>query len=400
MNDMMSHGKKYALILIGLAIVAGVILASQAQKQAESAGSVRKTGGAAATPAQPAASTGTATKPLLNDAALRQKVINYVRERFGLARSVTITADPFKPSVHPNFLETTIYTEDGKKKSSTSAYVTQDQKSLALGRLVAVKSDPKAELITSLRQQFRLPATTSVVATDFAPSSYPDLLVTTVTVSEGAKPAETQELFMTRDRRALVVGAIFSLGVDLRKNALRTISLANHPRLGPSTAPVTIVEYSDLQCPTCARMHDFIENDIAKKYSGKVQVIFKEFPLPNIHDWTLTGSIANQCAYQINPSTYVPFRSMIFKNQLGTTAGNARELMLSYGDQLGIDRLRLAGCIDSKASLARVEADFTEGKNIGVQSTPTTFINGRMVVGMPDIEAFHKEIDDALRTRK
>ena len=65
-----------------------------------------------------------------------------------------------------------------------------------------------------------------------------------------------------------------------------------------------------------------------------------------------------------------------------------------------MDRLRLAACIDSKASLSKVEANFREGQAVGVQSTPTTFINGKMVVGMPTIDAFSKTVDEALQARK
>lgn len=396
---MTKTGRKYLLIFIGVALLAGVLIAGQAQKPASTAGPAKKGAGAATTPAKASASR-PAVGPALGDAALREKVIRYVRERFGMPASVAITADPFKPSVHPNFDETTIYTDNGKNKSPNSAFVSKDRRMLVLGKLVPVSSDPKAELIASLRQQFNLPPSTNVTATEFRPSSHANLLSSTVTVSEANKPAETQELFMTSDRRVLVVGGIFSLVEDRRQIALRGITTADQPRLGPATAPVTIVEYSDLQCPTCARMHDFLENDILKKYPGRVQVIFKEFPLAHIHDWTLTGSIANQCVYQINPNAYVPFRSLIYKNQLGTTAGNVRDLMLTYGEQLGIDRLRLAGCIDSKASLPRVEANFLEGKTIGVQSTPTSFINGKMVVGMPNIDEFYKDVDAALKARR
>ena len=396
---MMSKGKKYLLVLIGLAVVAGAILASQAQKQAGPSAGARNAGSSTGIQAKAAASSASALPagPPLSDAALREKVIGYVRERFGLTSAVTVTADHFKPSLHPNFTETTIYTDDGKKKSPNVAYVTKDLKLLVLGRLVAVRGDPKAELIETLRQQFKIPAATSVTATDFKPSSFPELLTSSVTVTEGAKPMDAQEFFLTRDGRALVVGAIYNMTLDPRINALRTINLVNQPRLGPAKAPVVLVEYSDLQCPTCARMHDFIENDLVKKYPGKIQVIFKEFPLAHIHDWSLTASIANQCVYQISPSNFVPFRSLVFKSQPGTNAGNVRELMLTHGEQLGIDRLRLAGCIDSKASLARVEANFIEGKNVGVKSTPTTFVNGKMLVGLPETEAFHKEIDAALR---
>jgi protein-disulfide isomerase len=392
---MSKAGRKWLFILLGVGLVGGALIAGQGQK---SPGGAAKSSGPAAAPK--ASGGRAAASSALSEAALLDKVARYVRERFGTPSNIQITADPLKPSIHPYFDETTIYTDNGTKKNPNMALISKDQRLLVLGRLFPVTSEPKADLIAILRQQFNLPATTAVTATDFRPSSFPNLLVTTVSVADPGKPVETQDLFMTADRKVLVVGGIFNLVEDRRKLALQMIKTANQPRLGPATAPVTIVEYSDLQCPMCARMHDFLENDVAKKYSGKVQIFFKEFPLTQIHDWTMTASIANQCVYQIQPSAYLPFRTLIFRNQQGTTAANARDLMLSYGEQLGIDRLRLAACIDSKASLPRVEANFVEGKTIGVQSTPTTFINGKMVVGMPNIDEFHKEIDAALKARR
>jgi len=393
---MSGPGKKYLLILLGLAVLVGVFLAVELRKP--------PTADAAATPAgapaEPAAAPALPAGPVLNDAAIREKVIAYVRERFGMPSTVTVTADAFKPSAHADFEESVVHTDNGKNKSDNSVLVTKDQKWLVVGKLVPVKSDPKAELIASLREQFKIPATTNISASDFRPSAYPRLLASTVSIVNPNKPPETQDFYLTSDRQALVVGGIFNLTENLRKTALKTIDTVNQARLGPANAPVTIVEYADLQCPSCARMHDLLENDIMKKYPGHVRVIFKEFPLASIHEWTLMGSIANQCVYQINPSLYSPFRSLLYKNQMGINAGNARELMLTYGEQLGIDRLRLAGCIDSKASLPRVEANFLEGKKIGVQSTPTLFINGQMMVGLPQAEEIHKRVDEALRTGK
>jgi protein-disulfide isomerase len=174
----------------------------------------------------------------------------------------------------------------------------------------------------------------------------------------------------------------------------------NEPSQGSVSAPVTIVEFGDLQCPMCARLHDFLESDLLPKYGDKVRIVYKEFPLVMIHDWTLTASVACQCAYQINPGAYVPLRSMIYKNQASINAMNVRDLMLSYGEQAGLDRLRFAACIDSKATLPHVEADFKEGQAVGVSSTPTCFVNGKMVVGFTSPDAYYKMVDETLRAAK
>lgn len=335
-----------------------------------------------------------------SESEMRNKVVRFVRDRFGVPDNITITADPLKPAIHPNFLQTTIVTDNGKEKHNNTVFVTQDHRLLIIGNLIKVASEPKSELVQRLREQFKIPATMSMTATDFSPSAtFPNFLASTVTVDDGKQP-QKQDFFMTRDPRYLVVGSIFNLTVDPRLHALRTINTANSPSLGPLTAPVTIVEFADLQCPSCGRMHEFLENEVLPKYKGKVRVVYKDFPIISIHSWTLTATVANQCVYQINPSAYVPFRSLVYKNQGSINATNVRELMISYGEQIGVDRLRLAACVDSRSSLPRIEASLKEAQAVGVQSTPTSFINGRMLVGMPNVEAYYKAIDEALRASK
>jgi protein-disulfide isomerase len=149
----------------------------------------------------------------------------------------------------------------------------------------------------------------------------------------------------------------------------------------------------------CGKLHEFLEKELLPKYGDKVRVIFKEFPLP-MHDWSLTAAIANECVYEIKPGAFAPYRSLIFQNQSTTNVANVRDSLLGYADQVGVDRIRLAGCLDSKASLPRVEEGAREAKQLEIQSTPTCFINGRMLVGYPSGEAYDKAVDAALKGAK
>jgi protein-disulfide isomerase len=200
--------------------------------------------------------------------------------------------------------------------------------------------------------------------------------------------------------RYLVTGSIFNLGGDPRQEVIRLISLQDQATQGPASAPVTLVEYSDLECPVCAHLHEELETDIVPKYGNKLRVVFKEFPLTTIHDWALTGAIAAQCTYQIDPSKYVAFRSVVYKNQERVTGEQARDMLLHYGAETGIDNLKLAACIDSQGSLSRVEANMREGEALGVGQTPTSFINGRTLVGAPPSTDIYKLIDEALHDSK
>ncbi len=255
------------------------------------------------------------------------------------------------------------------------------------------------KLIRYVHEHFNIPDSVKLTITDLRETAYPDFFETTVTVDDG-KDKRSQPFFVSKDMRYLVEGGIYNLGGDNPADIIRLISLKDQPTQGPANAPVTLVEYSDLECPMCAKLQDALETDIVPKYGDKLRVVFKEFPLVTIHDWALTGAIAAQCAYQIDPSQYVAFRSAVFKNQESISADHARDMLLHFGAEAGIDNMKLAACIDAKESLPRVEANMREGEALGVSQTPSSYINGKLVVGGPLSVELYKLIDQALHDSK
>lgn len=253
----------------------------------------------------------------------------------------------------------------------------------------------RERIVSYIRGRFNVPTTVRIEVGPFRPSDYSDFLVTTVSAGEG-KDLKAQEFYISKDRKYLIAGTIFTLGADPRKDVEKTISTQHEPSQGPADAPVTIVEYADLQCPTCAHVHAFLENQVIPKYGNKIRIVFKEFPLVNFHDWTLTATLANECAFAINPSTFLPYRTLIFANQTSINATNARETLLRLGEEAGLDHLKLAECIDSKETLPRIEQNLKEGQQLSVVSTPTAFINGKPVIGLPSPDAYYQAIDQAL----
>jgi protein-disulfide isomerase len=328
------------------------------------------------------------------DTAIGDKVLRYVREKFGVPENVKMTIDSFQAFTCPAYDQAKITIDDGKQSKTQPVFVTKDRHYLIIGLLFPVGSDPKAEIPQRIRATFKVPESTSLTIGPLRKSPFPNLSAFTLKAVGGGKE-QTQDYFLTKDNHCLVLGNVFNLVVDPRQQALRTISTANQPSQGPAHAPVTIVEYADLQCPQCARLHDFLEKDLVPKYGDKVRVVFKEFPLP-MHDWSLTAAIANECVYRINPEAFVRFRSLIFQSQPAINVANVRDMLLGFADQAGVDRVQLAGCLDAKSSLPRIEQDQQEGKRLDVQSTPTCFVNGRIVVGMPSADIFYRAVDNAL----
>ncbi len=333
----------------------------------------------------------------------REKVLNFVRERFGVVSTTQLTLSDFQPSADPDYYQATISSNDGKQSKDQPISISKDGRYLCLGPMTPLpKADP-ATVTDLVREQFKLNPSINLTATDFEPSKYPGFLTTKLTASDGTHTS-TQSFFVTEDKKFISFSTdIYRLDVDPRKEVLRTISLKDQPTQGAANAPVTIVEYADLECPSCARMHQYLETDFMPKYGSKVRIVFKEFPLP-MHEWSRYGAVANECAYQMDPSKYVPYRTLIFEHQNDVDAVQAnssqvRDLLLGYGQQVGLDRARLGVCYDSQASKGRVDAGRKEGEDLGVNQTPTLYINGRYFPGPPP-DVFVQAVEDALAEAK
>ena len=187
-----------------------------------------------------------------DDAAINEKIVSYVREKYGIPDTVKLTVDPFQSSNYPGFLTSTMITDDGKQPKKTNVFLTRDRHYLIVGFLFALSADPKGEIVRHVREQFKVPEATSLTAGPFHNSSFPNFLATTVTAENG-KQKQSQDFYITEDNRTLVLGSVLNLGLDLRREALRTIVTTNQPTQGPAHARVTIVEYLGPRVPhVCA----------------------------------------------------------------------------------------------------------------------------------------------------
>ena len=340
--------------------------------------------------------------PALTEAK-REKILNYIRDRFGVPDTVKLTMGQVHASGHvPGFDEAVVTVDDGKAQHPQQVLISSDAHFLVvvMGSIVDLHQGTPAEMEQGLRQAFKTAANVKVAIGGFKPSASPAFEQGTASFDDGKSPKQERVVLLSRDRKHLIMSELFNLNVDPKQQALHTISLRDEPSQGPSDAPVTIVEYADLQCPTCARMQDFLETKVLPRYGNKVRIVFKEFPLIGIHDWSFTAAIADQCGYEMNPATYAPLRTAIFRSQQLINVTNLRETLLNLGEQAGLDRVKLAGCLDAKSSLPRIERDMAEAKRLNVNQTPSVFINGRLMIGLPSEDAYFQAIDEALRGKQ
>jgi protein-disulfide isomerase len=329
------------------------------------------------------------TSKVLNVAS-PDKIIQYVRDRFQVPDSIKLTVEPLRKSAYPAFYETAITSDDGKQKHTDNIFITDDGRCFVMGHVFAVNGNSSEDIIRCVRDVAKLPAAETLSVGPLAPSAYPAFLKATITASEGGKK-KAGVVFVTRDRRTGVLGLVCPYRRDFVE---QLISTKGQPGVGPMNARVTVVEYADLQCPMCALLQKTLESEILPKYSNRVRFVFKDFLIPG-HDWSRTAAIANACAFQIAPSTFEKYRTLIFGAQESINAINVHDRLLALAGDAGINSGQLTACIAREGSLGRIQGDAVEAENLGVAATPTLFVNGRIVVWTPRV-ALDKILDDAL----
>lgn len=177
-------------------------------------------------------------------------------------------------------------------------------------------------------------------------------------------------------------------------------AIAGDPVRGNPDAPVTIVEYSDFQCPYCAQGYETME-EVLEKYPNDVKFVFQHFPLTRIHPWAKAASIAAVCAAEQDEDAFWTLHDAYFDNQGDFNVDNVVEKSKEILADSGIDMAAWESCAGDESSEAyqaaetQVEADLAEGQELGVSGTPGFFVNGEFLNGAQPISAFEPLIEAA-----
>jgi|SRR5579863_1571059 len=155
------------------------------------------------------------------------------------------------------------------------------------------------------------------------------------------------------------------------------LNTEHQPGFGPPGAPVTIVEFGDLECPSCRAEAPLLRQLIPELFPGKVRIVFKDYPLESIHPWARAASIAGRCVFRQNPEAFWKFYDWDYENQDDITLDNLKSKVVGWAAGNGINSAQLSSCIDNKATDAEVAQNISEGRAAEVRGTPTLFVNGR-----------------------
>ena len=191
------------------------------------------------------------------------------------------------------------------------------------------------------------------------------------------------------------------------------VSVDDDPTWGPTDAKVTVVEFSDFQCPYCSRFVTQTYAQLKQQYEGKIRFVFRDFPLSTIHPWAEKGAEAAGCANE--QGKFWEYHDAIFQNQTAitqtyTTAAAAQpadanaglaavvDTLKSTATDLGLDAAAFNQCLDSGTRAQEIQKDYQDGVSYGVQGTPAFYVNGLLISGAQPFANFQTAIDAALQS--
>lgn len=230
-----------------------------------------------------------------------------------------------------------------------------------------------------LRHLYAFGPEVSVRVGPFKETPIEGLLETTIDVVIG-EDKQAATFYVSKDGKFLFRGELSDLSKDPLAAMRALMQLNDAPVLGDALAPVTLVEYSDFECPVCRNLHDVVRG-ILPKYAGKLRVVFKDFPIEQIHPWARTAAIAGRCAYLQDPKAFWKMYDLIYDNQDIISAANAWTNMTDYAGRSGLSVDTFKACMAGPEAAAAVDASKANGQQLEVSSTPTVFVNGRRFVG-------------------
>jgi len=235
-----------------------------------------------------------------------------------------------------------------------------------------------------MQQTFGYEAQMSWKISSIKPAQVPGLAEVDVVLAS-PQGQQLSRFYVTADGEHAVVGEIIPFGAKPFDPVRKTLEKGiTGPARGPKAAPVTIVEFGDLQCPACKAAQPAIEALIASEPDARF--VFQNFPL-EMHNWAAKGAAYADCVAQASGDAFWKFVAKTYETQADITAENADEKLTALADASGVKGADIAGCATTPVTKAHVDASLALGKSVNVTGTPTLFINGRSIGNVSQVPA-------------
>jgi|SRR5580704_12457104 protein-disulfide isomerase len=253
-----------------------------------------------------------------------------------------------------------------------------------------------------VRSYYNIPPEVKVTLGPLRPSEFPNYDALTISLAGGSKKQDV-EFLLAKDGKSLVRFTKLDITKDPYAELMKKIDVAGRPTRGNKDAKVLAVNFDDFECPFCSRMHQTLFPELFKEYGDKVLFVYKDYPLATIHPWATHAAVNANCLAAQNNDAYWDFADYIHANQKEVNAEKKGDPQfavldkdaLQQGQKHNLDMTKLQACIKTQNDDA-VKESVKQGDSLGIDATPTMFVNGQRVDGALPIDDVRAILDRAL----
>ncbi|HXM62706.1 MAG TPA: thioredoxin domain-containing protein [Terriglobales bacterium] len=275
--------------------------------------------------------------------------------------------------------------------------------SAQLAPLAPLPSDLIQKIERQVRVTYNIPESVKITVGPPRPSDFANYDAVTITM-DGDQKKQTYEFLLSKDGKTLARMTKLDLTKDPYVEAMKKIDLNGRPTRGNKDAKVVVVNFDDFQCPFCSRMHQTLFPELLKEYGDRVQFVYKDYPLTEIHPWAVHAAVNANCLAAQSNDAYWDFADYIHANQHEVNSQKGRDaqfaaldrLTLEQGQKHNLDQTKLQACVKAQNEDA-IKASMHEAEDVGVSATPTLFVNGQEMDGALPASEMRAAIDAALQ---
>src|SRR6202045_398191 len=275
--------------------------------------------------------------------------------------------------------------------------------------MVCVPQSSSPELERKIERQVRsfysIPPEVHVLVAAPAPSSeWPGYDSVSVTIGNDDGKKQDYQFLVSKDRNSMMRLVKFDLTKDPYGEVMKKIDVTGRPTRGAKASKVVAVNFDDFECPYCSRMHQTLFPEIFKEYGDRVTFIYKDYPLTEIHPWATHAAVDANCLAAQNGDAYWDLADYIHANQHEVNSEKTPGARLEALDRLAtfqgqkhnLDLVKLQSCMKAQDESA-IKASIKEAEGLGVEATPTMFINGQKIDGAVSPSEVRAALDQALK---
>ena len=270
-------------------------------------------------------------------------------------------------------------------------------------QLAPMSSDVTQKIERQVRATYSIPATVKITIGTLRPSDFAGYDALTITM-EGGEKKQTYDFLLSKDGKTLARMTKLDLTKDPYVEAMKKIDLNGRPTRGSKDAKVVVVNFDDFECPFCSRMHQTLFPELLREYGDRVEFVYKDYPLTEIHPWATHAAVDANCLAAQNNDAYWDFADHIHANQREVSSEKGRDaqfaaldrITVEQGQKHNLDQSKLQACVKAQNEDA-VKASMHEAEGVGVTATPTLFVNGQEMDGALPAAEMRAALDRALQ---